>query len=228
MKEEYILPGSILVAAVLIAGAVIYTAGMPGAIDNNLGGENQPVIGNAEALKLTSSDVVLGDPDAPVTVVEYSDYQCPFCGRFFAQTEPQIRANYIQSGKVKLVYRHLVVISQESADAANATECAKDQGKFWDFHDAMFAAEMKDGEERNGNLNRSLFMSVAGQLQMNTAEFGSCLDSGKYASKVNTDSATAKVLGVNATPTFFVNGLMIQGAVPFSDFKSAIDSALAK
>lgn len=228
MKDEYILPGSILVAAVLIAGAVIYTAGMPGAIDNNLPGGDQPLVVNSDALKLNSGDVVLGDPNAPVTVIEYSDYQCPFCGRFFAQTEPQIRTNYITSNKVKLVYRHLVVISPESSAAAQATECAKDQGKFWDFHDALFVAEMKDGEERNGNLNRGLFMTLADQMQMDTAKFGSCIDSNKYADKVNMDSASAKVLGVNATPTFFVNGTMIQGAVPYAEFKAAIDKALAK
>lgn len=228
MKNEYILPVSILVAAVLIAGAVIYTAGLPGAVDNNANGGNKPVVVTGDTLKLTSDDVVLGDLNAPVTVVEYSDFQCPYCGRFFSQTESQVRENYIKTNKVKFVYRHFAFLGAESKAGAQATECAKDQGKFWDFHDALFTAEQKDGQENSGNLNRGLFMTLAGQLKMNTQQFGTCFDSKKYAGKVDKDYAGAQVIGVQATPTLFVNGTKVEGAVPYEQFKSTIDAALAK
>lgn len=228
MKNEYILPASILTAAVLIAGAVIYTAGLPGAVDNNAVGGNKPVAIDSNVLKLTKDDVILGDPNAPVTVIEYSDFQCPYCGRFFSQTEGQVRENYIKTNKVKLVYRHFAFLGEESKAGAQATECAKDQGKFWDFHDALFTAEMKDGQENSGNLNRGLFMTLASQLKMNAAEFGSCLDSKKYADKVSADYAGAQAVGVQATPTIFVNGTKVEGAVPYEQFKATIDAALAK
>ncbi len=228
MNKEYILPASILIAAVLIAGAVIYTAGLPGALDNGANGGNKPVVVTGDALKLTSGDVVLGDLSAPVTVIEYSDFQCPFCGRFFSQTESQVRENYIKTNKVKFVYRNFAFLGAESKAAANAAECAKDQGKYWDFHDALFTAEIKDGQESNGNLNRSLFMSIASQLKLNADQFGSCLDSNKYAEKVAADYAGAQTLGVQATPTLFVNGTKVEGAVPYEQFKATIDAALAK
>lgn len=228
MKEEYILPVSILAAAVLIAGAVIYTAGMPGAIDNGGNAENKPVVVTSDVLKLTNEDVVLGDLNAPVTIIEYSDFQCPFCGRFFTQTETQVRENYIKNNQVKFVYRHFAFLSEESNKAAEAVECAKDQGKFWDFHDAIFISEEKDGKEHNGNLNRALFMSMAAGLGMDTEQFGSCFDSQKYAAKVNRDKAEAQTIGVQATPTLFVNGTKIEGAMPYAQFKAAIDQALAK
>lgn len=228
MKDEFILPASILVAAVLIAGAVIYTAGMPGAIDNGGNQEQKPTVVTSDVLKLTADDVVLGDLSAPVTIVEYSDFQCPFCGRFFSQTETQVRENYIKTNKVNFVYRHFAFLSDESKKSAEAVECAKDQGKFWDLHDAIFAAEEKDGKEHNGNLNRALFMSMAAGLGMNTQQFGSCLDSQKYADKVAKDYAGAQTIGVQATPTLFVNGTKIEGAMPYAQFKATIDEALAK
>lgn len=228
MKDEYILPVSILVAAVLIAGAVIYTAGLPGAVDNAGKGADKPVVVNSDILKLTKDDVVLGDLSAPVTIVEYSDFQCPYCERFFSQTETKVRENYIKTNKVNFVYRHFAFLGNESKEGAQATECAKDQGKFWDFHDALFTAEVKDGQENNGNMNRSLFMTLSGQLKMNTEQFASCFDSKKYAAKVSSDYAGAQAVGVQATPTLFVNGTKVEGAMPYEQFRTTIDQALAK
>lgn len=228
MKNEYILPASILIAAVLIAGAVIYTAGLPGAVDNSGNAGNKPVAINSDVLKLTKDDVVLGDLNAPVTIIEYSDFQCPFCGRFFTQTESQVRENYIKTNKVKFVYRNFAFLGPESKAAAGAAECAKDQGKYWDYHDALFNAEIKDGQENSGNLNRSLFMSLAGQLKLNADQFGTCLDSNKYADKVVSDYAGAQSVGVQATPTMFVNGTKVEGAVPYEQLKATIDQALAR
>lgn len=226
MNKEYFLPVSILVAAVLVAGAVIYSAGVSGP-SGDLSGD-EPVIEDSEILDLTDADVVLGDLNAPVTVIEYSDFQCPFCGRFFSQTVSKIKSEYIKSGKVRFVYRHFAFLGPESKAAALAVECAKDQGKFWDMHDAVFGNEINDGREHNGNLNRSLFMTLAEGLGLDTAKYGSCLDDEKYMSKIERDYASAQVIGVRATPTIFVNGEKIEGALPFENFKVLVEKYLAK
>lgn len=231
MNKETFLPASILIAGVLIAGAVIYSTGLknqPVAPNNGLTANaiDQAAIG--EALNLTKDDVVLGDIKAPVTLIEYSDFQCPFCGRFFSQTEPLIKENYVKTGKVKFVYRHFPFLGPESKAAASAAECAKEEGKFWEYHDALFNAELKDGQENSGNLNKNLFISIAKNLGLNTDNFSSCLNSDKYANKVSNDYSLAQKIGVRATPTTFINGNKLEGAYPFAQFKSVIEQALSK
>ncbi len=226
MNKETFLPASILIAGVLIAGAVIYSTGIkssPAAPD-----VQKPEILSGEELNLTKDDVVLGDINAPVTLIEYSDFQCPFCGRFFSQTESLIKENYIKTGKVKFVYRHFAFLGPESRAAANAAECAKDEGKFWQYHDELFNEELRDGQENSGNLNKALFVQIAKYLGLNLDKFSACLDSNKYAKKVSNDYSVAQKIGVRATPTSFVNGKKFEGALPFDQFKSAIDRALSK
>ena len=178
------------------------------------------------ALAPSDRDVILGDPQAPVTVVEYGDYQCPFCGRFFSQTEPLLKESYVKTNKVRMIYRDMAFLGPESVEASKAAECAKDQGKFWAFHDALFTAEIKDGQEGNGNLNRDLFVKLAGDVKLDTKAFTACYDSGKYADVVQQITDQAHQIGVNATPTTFVNQTMIQGAQPFAQFKATIDQLL--
>jgi len=232
-EKDLLLPMSIIIAGVMIAGSVIYMVGRlngtsPNFAANN--GEQLAAVGGQQNevkdLKIEGRDVVLGNPDAPVSVIEYGDYQCPFCGRFFSQTEPQIRENYIKSGKAKMVYRNFAFLGPESFAAAEAAECAKDQKQFWTFHDALFETEVADGEEHNGNLDRGLFVKIAGDLKMDTEAFAKCYDSGKYKDQVKQDSAAAQAVGVNSTPTSFVNGEELRGALPYSDFQTAIEKYL--
>lgn len=115
----------------------------------------------------SADDVILGDSNAPVTVIEYGDYQCPFCARFFIDVEPLIRQKYIETGKVKMIFRNYAFLGPESPAAAEAAECAKDQGQYWAYHDALYAAEHQDGQERNGNLNKDLFETIAQSLKLN-------------------------------------------------------------
>lgn len=231
-EKDLLLPLSIIVAGVMIAGSVIYMVGrLSGASPNLAGnsGEQLAAVGGQKEvkdLKIEGRDVVLGEADAPVSLIEYGDYQCPFCGRFFSQTEPQIRENYIKSGKVKMVYRNFAFLGPESFASAEAAECAKDQKQFWTFHDALFDAEVQDGEEHNGNLNRELFMKIAGDLKLDTKSFAECYDGGKYKNQVKQDSAAAQTVGVNSTPTSFVNGKEMRGALPYPDFQAAIDGYL--
>jgi protein-disulfide isomerase len=121
----------------------------------------------------------------------------------------------------------MAFLGPESVEAAEASECAKDQGKFWAFHDALFVAEIADGQEHNGNLNRALFVKLAGDVGLEVGAFGKCYDDNKYADVVAQETAGARGAGVNATPTVFVGEQMIQGAQPFAVFQAAIDSALA-
>jgi len=227
------LPASILIAGVLIAGSVIYSAGRktPNPVPQPTGGNNPPAVAGADltkALAVGNRDVILGDAKAPVTLIEYGDYQCPFCGKMFTQVEPQLREEYIKTGKVKMVYRNFQFLGTESANAGASAECAKDQGKFWAYHDALYTAEIKDGSENNGNLNKTLFVKLAGDAGLDVPAFTSCYDSGKYTAQVEKDRTAAGAIGVNSTPTSYVNGQMVQGAQPYSAFKSVIDIALQK
>lgn len=231
--NSYFLPVSILVAGVLIAGSVIYATGQKSTtqIPPPTAGNNQSAVTPAnltEALKIGSRDVILGDQKAPVTLIEYGDYQCPFCGRMFTQVEPQLREEYIKTGKVKMVYRDFAFLGPESLAAASAAHCAADQSKFWEYHDALYAAEIKDGKENNGNLNKTLFVKLAGNADLNVGAFTTCYDSNKYVAQVEKDKNDAGAIGVDSTPTNYLNGQMVQGAQPYSVFKSVIDLELAK
>ena len=229
--SSWLLPASILVAGILIAGSVIYSIG-----SKNISGQKQQADISAAANQSKTpeigDDVILGDPNAPVTIFVFADYQCPFCGKLYKETEPLIRKNYIETGKANMVNKDLAFLGQESLRAAEASECAKEQGKYWAYHDALFDVETeefatKGNNENTGNLNRETFSAIASSLQMNVNEFLSCLDSGKYEDEVKNDLNEAKDLLPRAvTPTVIINGEIIQGAQPYSVFAEAIDKAL--
>lgn len=232
-KRDYILPGSIILAAVMIAGSLFYTAamnrraGVPSAPTPVAGNQPAaPIVASGDAAKVQARDVVLGEESAPVTVVEYGDYQCPFCARFFRDVEPKIREQYIKTGKVKMVYRNFTFLGPESFAAAEAAECAKDQGKFWAFHDGLFTAELADGTEHNGNLNKALFTKIAKDVGMDTAKFAECFDSQRYADTVTKETDDARQYGVQGTPATFVNTQFISGAQPWASFEAAIKGFL--
>ena len=236
-KRDYFLPMSILVAAVLIAGAIIfammYKGGSVAPSDNGNGAAQN----TGDIMKIVGRDTVLGDPNAPITIVEYGDYQCPYCNLFFMETQPLIVKNYVESGKVKMVFRNLIVndrsaTQHESHNAALAVECAKDQNKFWDFHDALSQLEFKDesanpqSSENNNNLNKDAFMNIAKNLGMDQGKFATCFDSGQYSSNIQAESDQALKYGINATPAFFINGKEVVGAQPYANFKAVIDALL--
>ena len=164
-----------------------------------------------------------GDPDAPVTIIEFGDFQCPFCGRFAAQTEPQIDEQYIQSGKVRFGYFNFAFLGPESTWAAEAAECAADQDKFWEYHDTLYSSQ--SGENR-GAFNKDNLKKLAQELGLDTQAFNECLDSGKYTSLVQDDTNASSALGVQSTPTFLINGKPVIGAQPFEIFQQTIDSVL--
>lgn len=242
--SSWILPGSILLTGVLIAGSILYSfsshsgssvesLGKPS--DNNAPSAQNPSpsptpAGQATAPKITNQDVILGDPKAPVTMFVYADYQCPFCTRLHQGAEASVRQAYVLTGKVKEVFRNFQFLGPESTAAANAAECAKDQGKFWAYHDALYdnkaQDEKKGGGENDGSLNKTLFLQIAKNLGMNTDQFGKCIDSSKYSSKIQSDYTDGQTYGVQSTPTVFINNVKILGAQPFEATGAAGETAL--
>ncbi|RJQ29515.1 protein-disulfide isomerase [Candidatus Parcubacteria bacterium] len=222
--RDNFLPISILVAAVLISGSILYAIGRTDTPSPRVIPPPNP--NDAASLKVSERDVILGDPNAPVTLIEYGDYQCPFCGQFFSQVEEPLREEYIKTGKVKMVFRNFQFLGPESVAAAEAAECAKDQKQYWAYHDSLYREEIRDGEEHNGNLNRDLFLSIAADLKLNVSEFVNCVDSRKYGGLIEEDLSAAKGIGVNSTPTTFINGEEVRGAQPYSVFKAVIERLL--
>lgn len=157
--------------------------------------------------------------DAPIVIVEFSDFQCPFCKRFQDETAEQLLAAY--PDQIRFVYRHLPLTSihPEAFPSAEASMCANEQDAFWDFHDQIFANQDK--------LGRELYLQIAGDLNLDTVIFEECLNSGKYKDAIQQDMDFAFNLGIQSTPTFFINGLAIVGAQPLSAFQQIIDLELA-
>ncbi len=169
--------------------------------------------------KLLDDDAVKGDENAPVTIIEFSDYECPYCVRFIQQTYPQIVKEYIDTGKVKLVFRDFPLSFHQNAQkAAEAAECAGDQDKYYEMHDKLFADGVKGGVDS--------FKHFAADLDLDTDTFNDCLDSGKHAEETKKDMADGAAAGIRGTPGFLINGQLVSGAQPFENFKRAIDAAL--
>jgi len=174
-------------------------------------------------------DPMIGSKTAKVTIIEFTDYQCPFCERHFTQTYGQIKKNYIDTGKIKYVIRDYPLGFHPHAEkAAEAAGCAQDQGKYWEMHDKLFMT-MKTWSPAQDAV--SLFKKYAVDLKLNAKTFNTCLDTAKYASEIQKDMTDGANSGVNGTPGFWVLGpdnksQFISGAVPYETFKQAIDSML--
>lgn len=168
---------------------------------------------------------LLGNKDAKVTVIEFADFQCPFCKQWFDDTSSQLIKEYVDTGKVKFAFRHYAFLGQESTWAAQASECANDQGKFWEYHDYLYTHQ---GAENSGAFNKDKLEGFAQQLGLNVAEFKSCLESDKHADKVAQDLSEGQQAGVSGTPTVFVNGMPLVGAQPYATLKQLVDQELAK
>jgi protein-disulfide isomerase len=158
-----------------------------------------------------------GDSTAPVTIVAFSDYECPYCKRAEA-TVAQVMENY--GKEVRYVMRDFPLPFHANAHAAaQAARCAGDQGKYWEYNDKMFQA---------ADLQTSALQQTATDLQLDRTKFDECLSSGKYKAQVDADIAAGSEVGVNGTPAFFINGRMISGAQPFEKFKEIIDAEIAR
>lgn len=223
------LAASILLAALIVGGAILYSSGGRGGSGTAqvASPPTTPGEGGGGAPVSADDDVALGEPDAPVTLIEWGDYQCPFCAKVFTEVEPKLREEYVRTGKVKMVYRDFAFLGPESEAAALASQCAAEEGKFWAYHDRLFETEIADGRENNGNLSIELMRALATELGLDRSRFDACLDSKKYADEIAKDYQDGVAAGVRGTPATFVNGKLISGAQGYSIFKAAIDEALA-
>ena len=172
----------------------------------------------------------LGDPNAPIVLVEYSDFQCEFCAGFEHDTKPQLEANYIKTGKVYFVYRdYPLAIHPGARQAAAAANCAADQAGFWPMHDRLYTGAVA-GEWSGGDAaDRSVFLGYAQELKLDRAAFQRCMDTTSASeTRIQTDVAAGDTHFINGTPTFLLNGSVVRGAHSYRVWQSLIDDRLAK
>lgn len=231
-RSRLVMIGLITLGAALLVFAFVYPSLRPIA----------EVVSIDPGTHSNPDDNSMGDPNAPIVIEEFSDFQCPFCERFHEQTEPLLRQYYIDTGQVRFVYRSMGNwVSRnigggrtESQDAALAAYCAGEQNKFWDLHAYLFANVL--GEDV-GSFTDKRITAIAEKVEgLDMAQFQSCYDSGKYEDRVQQDMADGMAANINGTPgflmTYTVNGetktKLIEGAQPFSVFQTEIEAALAE
>jgi protein-disulfide isomerase len=174
----------------------------------------------------------IGNLSAPITVIDFSDFQCYLCNRFVKNTEPQINETYIQTGKAALVFKHLPNRGFDSMNAALAAQCTNDQGKFWQYHKLLYSNQKPIDSGWVSIENLKKFASEIPELDI--LEFNSCLDDEKYKTSIQNDIDLALSFGFKETPSFIIvnsdgsNPEFLQGALPFPSFKEVIDKMLSK
>jgi len=228
MKDSYLYGIASIIAAVVLGTFLLLSAkeiriGLEkGAVQRVAQGVNPPVplqpppqpTGDPSKLKIADSPYE-GKKDAPVTIIECTDFQCPFSAGFVNDTLKNLRKNEIKDGKVKLVFKNFPLPFHQYAEkASEAAECANKQGKFWQMHDLLF----NSGEK----LDIASLKSYAKKIGLNSNKFDQCLESGETAKIVSADKSQCASAGVSGTPTFFINGKMLIGAQPYEQFKNLI------
>lgn len=200
--------------------AVLWLASVPLANGPASGGEVQVTREVVVAAVEREPGPTKGRDDAPITIVEFSDFQCPFCRKFALETLPKLEAEYIDTGKVRFVYRHLIGLGAPSAQAAHGAECAREQGKFWPYHDLLF--------EQTGALAfmKGRLKGYARELGLDEKAFDACMASGRHQDRIRQETEVARYLGATGTPAFLINGQLLIGARPFETFKRALNAML--
>ena len=178
-----------------------------------------------QSLGEISLDKSLGEEKAPVVVVEYGDFQCPACQRFFQTTAEQLKSEYVQTGQVRFVFRQFAFLGDESQWAAEASECANEQGRFWEYYDKLY---WEQNGENVGIFSKDNLKRFAIDLELDTAEFDQCLDSGRYAEKIQQETLEGQQAGVRGTPTVFVDGQYLENGGSYPVLKAAIEAALGE
>ena len=223
-------PIAILIGSVIISGAILIRSGSSSQSNTaRIAPTPTPTIRVTDFVKLNGDDPVLGlkDVDVPVTIVEFSDFQCPFCRKFWIESFSQLKRDYIDTGKVRLIFRDFPLsIHDQAKPSALAAECANEQGKFWEYHDALFEEQQKLGTGTVAYSTQDL-KAWATKIGLDSNKFASCLDSEKYASEVDEDTESGSSFGVTGTPAFFINGELVVGAVPYANLKSVIEKAIS-
>jgi len=220
-----------LMLTLMIGGLVIVTAAITAAfisssrVNLSLNDIVQPDID----LPILVDRNALGDPNAPVVIEEYSDFGCSHCAEFALGTKKLIEQEYIESGQVYLVFHSVggLLGSPATLQAAEGAYCAADQNAFWPFHDMIFANQVILFQNRNVDISRTL-VQFAEILEMDPDQFETCLTERKYKELAVQDEISAAQQGIDGTPTFIVNGVMLRGNQPFESFQQVIEEELAK
>ena len=221
-QNKFLIPAAIVFASIVIAVAVVYSTNDK---SRNANTDNTKIAALTALPAISSSDFVLGEQNAPVTVIEYGDFQCPFCGKFFRDTESVLREKYIKTGKVRFIYRDFAFLGQESTWASNAARCAGEQNKFWQYHDYLYNNQQGENQGAFGKENLKKFASALG---LDRSKFDTCLDSEKYNDLIQKETKEGGEAGVQGTPANFVNGALYAGALPVASFTKIIDDELSK
>lgn len=191
--------------------------------------------GKKNGLVDIDDDAILGNVDAKATIIEFSDYQCPYCRKFWAETYQEIKKEYVETGKARIVFRDFPILEAHPSSfiAAEASECVREKGgdsAYYKMHDKIFSEQnIMDSGNALGEVTKTIPFTKADLnkwAKESGYEISECLDSGKYKDEISKDLREGKAAGVKGTPSFFVNGKLIEGAKPFSDFKKEIEKVL--
>jgi protein-disulfide isomerase len=221
-KQDIWRYSTFVLIAILIVGAIVFFTGN----DNNVTGKVVAPTGGSGGSERVNveigDDAIKGDENAPITMIEFSDYECPFCGRHFLQTYPQIVKNYVDTGKVNLVFKDFPLSfhpeAQKAGEAAEAVKSQLGDEGYWAMHDKLF--------ENQQSLSVENYKKWARELGADGEQFDDDLDSGKFANEVKQDMNEGQKAGISGTPGFLVNGNPIVGACPYSTFQQAFDAEL--
>lgn len=192
------------------------------------GNQPSPTIQLSELMDNTAGS--LGSENAPIVIIEYSDYQCPFCRTWVEASKAQLQREYIDTGKVRLIWKDFPLNFHPMAETySNAARCAGEQGKYWQMHDTIFSEQGKKGQGTITDITVSDIKQWGSNLGLNTTQFNSCVDTDKYAAEIQDNTREGTSVGVGGTPSFVIGksngtGQLIVGAQPYSTFKAAIDA----
>ena len=198
-----------------INSGTVAALGVPGAV---VGEKPEKIL-----KELPKNAPVLGNPNAKLTIVEFADFQCPFCGKFHNSVFPSIKSEYIDTGKVKIVYLDYAFLGQESLDAAEAAKCAAEQGKFWEYHNQIYTNQR--GENQNA-FNTTVLRGFATNTGLDLAQFDLCVSQNKYDTLISEELSLGKKYGVTGTPAFLIGKQVIKGSSNIETFRSVIDAEL--
>jgi protein-disulfide isomerase len=166
-----------------------------------------------------------GPANAPVKIVEYSDFGCTYCRQFALNQGKQLQEEYEKTGKVRFDFRSFIIEGPSTREAANAAYCAAEQGRFWDYQDLLFS---RSGTGQPQTVfSKQALKGYGAQIGLDAAQFNACVDRGQFLPEVQSQHNEGAGRGVKATPTFFINGKKIEGAAPYADFKAAVEAALS-
>ena len=219
-QRQLLIIGGIVVVALAVAGWLAYQNFKPI-------GEFVPV---ATETWPTPDGKALGPAGAKVLIQEFADFQCPICGSYAATVEPLLIKDYLSTGQVRYEYHHFIIIDgnvggHESQSAAEASECANEQGQFWNYHKMLFANQQ--GEGRGAFTDRRL-KAFAGALGLDQQKFDACFDSHRYKAAVLADSALAQQIGATGTPTLVINGVKVDSPLDYAAIKQQLDTILGQ